>query len=79
MTGDGTTGRHPHAIRTDQHANAWFTVTMSNRLLKFDTRAERFTGISPLDGSIWRGKRVRVDPRTTLFETIDLPVRAVTG
>ena len=44
-------GLYPHTIRTDQDDNVWFTVTMSNRVMMFDTRAETFTDIGlPHDG-----------------------------
>ncbi|MBK6451471.1 MAG: carboxypeptidase regulatory-like domain-containing protein [Proteobacteria bacterium] len=44
-------GLYPHTIRTDHDDNVWFTVTMSNRVMMFDTKAEKFTDIGlPHDG-----------------------------
>lgn len=44
-------GLYPHTIRADKDNNVWFTVTFSNRVMKFDTRTEQFTDIGlPHDG-----------------------------
>jgi streptogramin lyase len=44
-------GLYPHTIRLDKDENLWFTVTFSNRLMKFDPRSEQFTDIAlPSDG-----------------------------
>ena len=44
-------GLYPHTIRADKDNNVWFTVTFSNRVMKFDTKTEQFTDIGlPHDG-----------------------------
>ena len=45
-------GLYPHTIRVDKDQNVWFTVTMSNRLMKLDTRTEQFTDIGLPSGGI---------------------------
>ena len=38
-------GLYPHTIRADKYENLWFTVNVSNRLMKFDPETEEFTDI----------------------------------
>jgi len=47
-------GLYSHTIRADKDDNVWFTVLISNKVMKFDTKTEQFTEIDTPHNGVLR-------------------------
>jgi len=47
-------GLYSHTIRADKEDNVWFTVLVSNKVMKFDSRTEQFTEIDTPHNGVLR-------------------------